>query len=325
MKTLKSVIRGCFASLAIALNTALAALPIFTLAVFKLLIPIRAWRRTCSGMLNRIAELWVNCNEVWLPKPDKVIWSNFDPDGLKPDESCLLTSNHQTWADIFMVQHLLNQRTPQIKFFLKQELIWVPVIGLCWWALDFPFMKRYSKSYLKKHPEKKGKDHQTTQKACEKFRDTPIAIYNFMEGTRFTPGKHARQKSKFRHLLNPKAGGTGLVLSALGDQLSTLIDITLYYKTPPPGFWGVLCGDNGGVVIHLQKREIPVELRNRDYSNDSAYRSELLNWVNELWQEKDQLLEEMRQQNSKKTDAPPEPGAKEGKATGDVQDNRENG
>lgn len=294
-----SILRGCIASLVIGLNTALAALPIFTIALLKLMVPLWSWRRGCSSLLNRFAEFWVNLNELWLPKPDRVIWSNFDPDTLRNDESCLLTSNHQSWADIFMVQHLLNQRTPQIKFFLKQELIWIPVIGLCWWALDFPFMKRYSKSYLKKHPERKGKDQQTTQKACEKFRDIPIALYNFMEGTRFSTEKHARQKSKFKYLLNPRVGGTGLVLSALGDQVSMLIDITLYYRKSPPGFWELLCGDNGGVEIHVQKREIPVRLLNRDYSGDSEFRAELMQWVSEIWEEKDRLLIELNAKSSK--------------------------
>jgi 1-acyl-sn-glycerol-3-phosphate acyltransferase len=41
-----------------------------------------------------------------------------------------------------VLQRIFHGRIPFLKFFLKQELIWVPVIGLAWWALDFPFMKR---------------------------------------------------------------------------------------------------------------------------------------------------------------------------------------
>lgn len=294
MTALTTILRGCLAALILGLNTALAAFPIFFLSVLKLLVPVRSWRITCSTLLNRIAEFWVNCNELWLPKPEKIIWSNFDPETLDDSKSCLLTSNHQSWADIFLVQYLLNQRTPQIKFFLKQELIWVPVIGLCWWALDFPFMKRYSKSYLKKHPERKGKDQETTRKACEKFRDTPVAIYNFMEGTRFTPEKQKRQKSPFNYLLKPKAGGAGLVLSAIGGQISHMLNMTIYYNGKTPGFWNLLCGNNGEVTIHIEKREIPPNLLNRDYSSDLDYRTELLQWINVLWGEKDQLLSELR-------------------------------
>lgn len=287
------------------MNTALAALPVFLISFLKLVIPARTWRRTCSTLLNRIAEFWINCNDTWVPKPEKVTWNNFDPGSLDESGSYLLTSNHQTWADIFLVQQLLNQRTPQIKFFLKQELIWVPIIGLCWWALDFPFMKRYSKSDLKKAPEKRGKDQATTIHACEKFREIPVSLYNFVEGTRFTPEKKKAQKSPYNHLLKPKAGGIGLVLSALGAKIDTLIDITISYERKPPGFWGILCGDNGGAVIHVVKRDIPVGLLNRDYSKDSDYRADLLQWLNEIWQEKDQLLDGLK---PKKSAEPPEPG-----------------
>ena len=298
-------LRGCLASLIIGLNTALAALPLFFISLLKLVVPIRSWRLICSSLLNRIAEFWINCNEIWLPAPEKVVWNNFSPESLRDDQTCFVTSNHQTYADIFMVQYLLNQRTPQLKFFLKQELIWIPVIGLCWWALDFPFMKRYSKSYLKKHPEKKGKDQETTRKACEKFRDMPVAIFNFMEGTRFTAEKQQRQKSPYKHLLKPKAGGAGLVFSALGEQISYLLDITIYYGDKPPGFWELLCGNNGDISIHVEKKEIPARLLNRDYGEDNQYRTELLQWVNANWEEKDKLMQQLNNLSEETMKEPP--------------------
>ncbi len=322
MKVITRNLRGCIASLALGLNTALAALPLFFISLLKLIVPIKSWRLVCSGLLNRIAEFWINCNEIWLPAPEKIVWNNFSPDSLRDDETCFVTSNHQTYADIFLVQYLLNQRIPQLKFFLKQELIWIPVIGLCWWALDFPFMKRYSKSYLKKHPDKKGKDQQTTLKACGKFREVPVAIFNFMEGTRFTREKHSRQGSPYTFLLKPKAGGAGLVFSALGEQINYLLDITVFYGNKPPGFWGLLCGDNGDVSIHVEKKEIPARLLNRDYGKDNEFRTELLHWINNIWAEKDKLLGELDKVTHRETEKittekpetgenPDEPEAKE--------------
>ena len=152
--------------------------------------------------------------------------------------SYLITSNHQTWADIVIVQRILNGKTPQIKFFLKKELIWVPILGLCWWALDFPFMKRYSREYLEKYPEKKGEDLKTTRKACEKFQGLPVCVYNYVEGTRFTEEKHKRQQSPFKYLLKPKAGGIGFVLGAMGNNLQHFLNITLSYKGKNTGFLG---------------------------------------------------------------------------------------
>jgi len=301
LKTITTNLRGCFAFFVIGLNTALGALPIFFIAILKFIIPIDAWRLICSHMLNQIVEFWVHCNDLWLPAPEKVFWKDLDPDRLDQKRSYLVTSNHQTWADIFLVQHLLNGRAPQIKFFLKQELIWIPVIGLCWWALDYPFMKRYSKSYLKKHPGKKGVDQQTTIKACQKFRSVPVSIYNFMEGTRFTPEKQARQKSPYKHLLKPKAGGAGFVLSALGEEIDSILNLTIYYHDAVPGYWDLLCGKNGGVEIRVEEKKIPENLQNRDYSTDNSYRKELLTWVNELWEEKDQLLIKLNGANENKS------------------------
>src|SRR5579863_10046354 len=86
----------------------------------------------------------------------------------------LVLSNHQSWVDIPVLQRTFNRRIPFLKFFLKQQLKWVPVLGLAWWALDFPFMQRYSKETLEQHPELRGKDKEATRIACERFRDLPV-------------------------------------------------------------------------------------------------------------------------------------------------------
>ena len=112
--------------------------------------------------------------------------------GLDYQHSYLVTSNHQSWVDILVLQYLFNRRIRLLRFFLKQELIWVPVIGLCWWALEFPFMKRYSHETIEKHPELRGKDLETTTKMCRRLRDQPFAITNFLEGTRFSEEKRDR-------------------------------------------------------------------------------------------------------------------------------------
>jgi hypothetical protein len=49
---------------------------------------------------------------------------------------------------------------------------------------------------------------------------------NFVEGTRFTPAKHAAQQSPYKHLLKPKAGGLALALHVLGDRFDSLLDVT---------------------------------------------------------------------------------------------------
>jgi 1-acyl-sn-glycerol-3-phosphate acyltransferase len=183
-----------------------------------------------------------------------------------------------------------------LKFFLKQQLIWVPVIGLCWWALDFPFMKRYSKEYLARHPERRGEDFERTRKACEKFMYTPVTVFNFLEGTRFTPAKQQQQQSPYQWLLKPKAGGIAFVLGAMGDKLNCLLDITIAYPGhEQPSFWDFICGKVDKLQVRVQQKEIPAEFLNRNYSEDEEFRENFQQWVSQLWMEKDALMAQLHQ------------------------------
>jgi 1-acyl-sn-glycerol-3-phosphate acyltransferase len=160
-------------------------------------------------------------------------------------------------------------------------------MGLAWWALDFPFMRRHSEDYLKQHPEMRGKDQAATRKACEKFALIPTSVMNFLEGTRFTPAKHRRQASPYRHLLKPKAGGIALALNAMGDRFQAILDVTIVYPEGAPNFWEFLCGRLRRVIVRVQILPVPAHLMKSDYSNDAATREAFAVWVRQLWQDKD--------------------------------------
>ncbi len=287
-------IKGLIAASLLILNTLLLCGPLFFFALLKLIIPIPAFRRITGQIVNSIAELWITLNSGWMHLTQKLNYNVEGLDKLNPQGWYLVTSNHQSWADITIMQHILNKRIPFMKFFLKQELIWVPVIGLCWWALDFPFMKRYTKAYLKKHPEKRGKDLDTTRKACKKFKDTPVSIVNYLEGTRFTKLKHQQQKSPFHNLLKPRAGGISYVISAMGDQLTELVNITIHYDEKAIGYWDFLCGRIQNVSIRIEVTEIPSVFHGKDYQHDEEFRIQFQQWVNQLWVDKDAQIERMK-------------------------------
>ena len=154
----------------------------------------------------------------------------------------MVISNHQSWIDIITLQTVFNRKIPFLKFFIKKELIWVPIMGPAWWALDFPFMKRYSPEFLAKKPHLKGKDIEITRIACSKFKTMPVSVMNFVEGTRFSENKHYRQRSPYNNLLKPKAGGTGFVLTIMGEQLNSILNITIKYTGEDKKFWSLLCG-----------------------------------------------------------------------------------
>lgn len=292
---LPAPLRGSLSLLLLILNTLVGFSLLLPCALLKLL-PIPAFQAFLTRVMIRIAENWMLCNSAWMRLAGNTQWDIQGRDRLDHNGWYLVTSNHQTWVDILVLQHNFNRRMPMLKFFLKQELIWVPVIGLCWWALDFPFMKRYSKAYLAKHPEKTGQDLATTKRACEKFKTTPVAVFNFLEGTRLTPEKHAEQQSPYRYLLRPKSGGIAFVLDAMGEQLRSLVDITIHYPDGSPSFWDLLSGKIRKVVVRANTRPIPAEFLGRDYQNDLVFREEFQAWVSNLWAEKDQLLEQLHQQ-----------------------------
>ena len=206
---------------------------------------------------------------------------------MNPRSWYLVNANHQSWVDILVLQHLLNRRIPLLKFFLKQPLIWVPVMGLAWWALDFPFMRRHSEAYLQKHPEMRGRDQETTRRACEKFALIPTSVMNFLEGTRFTAAKQARQQSPYRHLLKPKTGGVAVALNAMGEKFEAVLDVTIVYPDGVPDFWQFLSGQVRRVIVRVQTLPIPSQLLGGDYAGDAAMRQAYQQWVHELWLAKD--------------------------------------
>ncbi|MEW9897867.1 acyltransferase [Chitinivorax sp. PXF-14] len=290
---------GVIASLLLAVNTIYTFVILFSFALLKFLLPFRPVRVVIDSVLNFLAENWISGNSAWMWLTQKTRWDVAGVDGLKYRGWYLVQSNHQSWVDIFVLQHLLNRRIPLLKFFLKRELIWVPVMGLAWWALDFPFMRRHSEAFLKKHPEMRGKDLETTRKACEKFAVIPTSVMNFVEGTRYTAAKHARQQSPYRYLLKPKAGGIALALNAMGDKFQSFLNITIVYPDGAPTFWDFLSGRVKRVVVRMNQLPIPKQFLNGDYAGDANYRQAFQAWLHELWLEKDAQIDRLRQEASK--------------------------
>jgi 1-acyl-sn-glycerol-3-phosphate acyltransferase len=293
LNKLPPLLVGTIASVLMVLN-ALVWVPILLFfSLLKLLLPFPSVQRALAPVLLWIAEAWISCNSGWMALTQRTEWDVSGIGGLDPRSWYMVNCNHQSWVDILVLQHHLNHRIPLLKFFLKQQLIWVPVMGLAWWALDFPFMRRHSEEFLKKHPEMRGKDQATTRKACEKFALVPTSVMNFLEGTRFTPAKHARQQSPYTHLLKPKAGGMALALNAMGDKFQAILDITIVYPDGVPTFWHFLQGKLHRVIVRARVLPIPQHLIGADYGGDAEVRALFQAWVQQLWREKDGQITEL--------------------------------
>ncbi|MEM8684045.1 MAG: acyltransferase [Pseudomonadota bacterium] len=293
MKSLLRQSRGLLVFALLTLNTMVWFTPLFLLALVKLLIPIAGVRRGLTRALMAIGENWISVNAIILSPIGSRHWVPGDLPELRRDGWYLVVSNHQTWVDIVVLQTVFNRRIPFLKFFIKQELIWFPLLGIAWWALDMPFMKRYSPSYLAKHPEKKGHDLEATRRACEKFQHTPTSVINFVEGTRFSEDKREKRQSPFRRLLAPRAGGIAIALNSMGELFDGVVDVTIAYDGSTPTFWDMCCGQQVGARLHVALRELDASLFKGDYAGDREYRREVHRWLTQLWSDKDDRLEAM--------------------------------
>ena len=278
--------RGSFAALALTANVVFFCSLMVPLALLKLLVTYKPVRRMIDSGLNWIAMSWIGVNNAWIAAVGNEGWELGGIEGLRRDDWYLVAANHQSWVDILVLQKVFSGRVPMLKFFLKRQLIYVPVIGLAWWALDFPFMQR-------KGGMSSARDLERARLACEKFRLVPTSVINFLEGTRFTQHKHDIQRSPYRHLLKPRSGGIAIALATLGEHCHRLLDVTIVYPGGAPKFWQLLSGRVDDVIVRVQQRQIPDDLINGNYASDPQFRARMQEWVNELWAEKDELIERL--------------------------------
>jgi len=285
-------VRGALAMLLLAINTLIWAPILLAIAAVKFALPFKPVRRRVDPLLNGVATAWITCNGAILWPGRRTAWDVRGDTGLRADGWYMVIGNHQTWVDIFVLQRTLSGRIPLLKFFLKQQLIWVPVIGAAWWALDFPFMRRHGKAALRRHPELRLQDRDATRRACEKFALVPTSVMTFPEGTRRTPARHAARERAYRHLLPPKAGSLAMSLHAMGDRFQSLLDVTIAYPDGVPSFWDLLCGRCRRVAVRMRQLEISPALRG-DYTEDQAFRRRFHQWLDRLWQDKDREIESL--------------------------------
>ncbi|KAB2901761.1 MAG: acyltransferase [Dokdonella sp.] len=271
-------------------STIVHIVPLLAVTLLKALLPSARLRRACNPLLTGLAESWIGINNLLFDHCTHTRLDLHEQASLQRDGHYLVFANHQSWVDILVLQRVFNRRIPLLRFFLKRQLFWVPLLGLAWWALDFPFMGRYTARQVARNPALARRDIEATRRACDKFREIPVSIMNFVEGTRFTPAKHAAQGSPYRYLLKPKSGGVAFVLGAMGQGLHSILDVTIAYPSGAPSL-GDLLGDRlDAVRVQVLERAIPAELAQGDYQHDRAFRVQFQHWLNETWHAKDATL-----------------------------------
>jgi len=283
-------LRPWLAAVLVLANTAVLGSSLLVAALAKALLPVAGARRALDRLLPAIAERWIGINSALIDAFTRTRFVIEGLEGLRRDGRYLVLANHRSWTDIPVLQKAFNRRIPLLRFFLKRQLFWVPLLGLCWWALDFPFMRRYTREQLARRPELAGRDLAATREACRKFRAIPVSVMNFVEGTRFTVAKHAAQGGGYRHLLRPRAGGVAFVLGAMGESLDAILDVTLHYDRAGPSLADLFADRLRTVRVHVRELPIPAGFAGGDYENDADFRARFQAWINALWADKDARL-----------------------------------
>src|SRR5690606_31627543 len=259
--------------------------PLYLLGLLRLTARGRL-RRGLGRWMDDVIQLWVAGNRA-IFRLLGVTRLHRQRDGdaeLSRDGWYLVVSNHQSWADILVLQNALWGRIPMLRFFAKRELIWVPVAGLAMWFLGFPYVRRFSAERIAADPRLAELDRQTTLAACERFREQPSAVLSFLEGSRFSDAKREARGGRFRNLLNPKLGGVSYVVDALKDRIHKVLDVTIVYGGEVPTFWELLQGRCRRVQVVVRCLDLPPAVRAAGSADE--VRERLRPWIEQIWQEK---------------------------------------
>ena len=268
----------------------LIVIPILVLLLgLLMLIPVSPWQRGVNWMIQKFTSAWMAINNGIFTIPTMGKWEVIAESPVDKQHWYAVVANHQSWADILVLSKVFNSRVPLIKFFLKKELLWgLPIAGLACKAAGYPFMQRATREQIRKNPKLKHRDLEITQRACQRFRLMPSSIMNFVEGTRFTQQKRAKQNNAYQHLLKPQAGGLAIVLNEMQGKVTQLLDITIEYQGSN-NLWSLMCGKGKKIIVYYRTLPITDDLIG-DFQHDRAYRKHVQTWLNQIWQHKDQLL-----------------------------------
>lgn len=287
-----STLKGLISLIYLALITMIFSLGLYVMAILRLLTPIPAWKVPLQKACDWFPEAWISGHlalaRYWL----NVKWDIEIPSNLSMDEWVIVVSNHQTWVDPFAVHAALHKKVPFLKFFCKQDVIFIPFVNFACYALGCPMLKRYSKEQIAKNPALRNRDIETTLRSCERLRAYPSGVNNFLEGTRWTPKKYQKSHSPFKHLLPVKTGGVAYALQALQDKVSRILDVSILYPTRTISFWDYLCGRVKDIQVVVKEYPIPLSLKNGNYAESEAYRNQFKAFLNHIWEEKDQLIDQ---------------------------------
>jgi 1-acyl-sn-glycerol-3-phosphate acyltransferase len=255
-------------SLWVTANLLLGFAVLLPISIISWLIPLPAVSRCCTVTADHIYGIAVKLDTFWM---QHILGIELVIKGkTNTHQSPVVMCNHQSWFDIPLVQHVITGNGPIIKFLVKREIVWIPVIGWICLVLNFPRLRRG------KNNGTGESDFSIIRKASKGHGNDSGALLIFPEGTRFSEAKKVKQKTLYHHLLKPKAGGLRMIKQHASAD-TNLVDITINYHQKNVHIWNCLRADPAKITItieHYNLKEI----------------DDIETWLNNRWLEKDKLL-----------------------------------
>lgn len=293
MYSIKANLIGLLTCILILLELMIGFGTLFLVNIPRAFFPTKSFKKYISKVSNKIGDLTVYGLKIILQLMHGNSMKIFDENKFDKNTWYMAMSNHQSWADIFVLLVAAHKRIPLLKFFMKKELKWIPFIYLANKTLNMPFVNRHSKREIEKNPDLRFKDYQNTLEACKRFMRSPSTIFSYAEGTRNDPIKHKNQNSPYNNLLIPRVGGMATALSAM-PEIKTLVDYSVVYKSDKRDAWSFLKGEMRDVKILVKKYKIPEHLKHKNYSDDEEYRNNFKEWIENIWKEKDKDIDNLK-------------------------------
>lgn len=214
------------------------------------------------------------------------------PESLSSVRSYVMVINHRSHVDILVILATFYDKIPDVKFFLKSSLFWVPFMGQFCYLMNYVFVKRISPRQVRRNPSIIKNQRELIRQQCQQLIKNPVTLAVFAEGTRFSvpDNKTHLSKRNLAHLLSPQPAGVALALEASSPDIKDFIDVTLAYDVGFVSVWLLLSGQVKTIEIHAELYDVSTAKLVGDYVNDRQYRKRFTEWVRRLWAKKDALL-----------------------------------
>lgn len=210
-------------------------------------------------------------------------------DPLVRNQSALVIANHQSYTDSLIISGIALRygMLSHIKFFAKDSLKWIPILGWGIWLMGNILVKRNW--------------HDDEKKITEMFDEWkrsrhPIWLVSYPEGSRRTPEKvkssqtfaRERQLPLLTRVLTPRTKGfVATVHSLRNTHIRYVYDLTIRYDPSVPTIYDVF-------AHKLKEMKLIIHIKRYDISELPTDTYELTRWLYERFQEKDKLLEKMQ-------------------------------